>query len=74
MEEQTARGPTDGSPTTLYDIVVKLEKQGCLDLKVTGHTISRPPSVQRGEESDRPVGASTNPEQEDPFTALCPGC
>ncbi|CAJ1431871.1 unnamed protein product, partial [Effrenium voratum] len=60
LEEQTARGPTDGSPTTLYDTVVKLEKQGCLDLKVTGHTISRPPSVQRGEESDRLEVAHTD--------------
>ena len=34
-------------------LLVDLEKRGILDSKVSGHTVTRPASVMRGEEADR---------------------
>lgn len=53
MEEQTSSGNVDSSPTTLFDLLVSLEKRGVLDLKVTGHRVDRPSDVKRGESMDR---------------------
>lgn len=52
-EETTPKGPTSSKPMTLYELIYTIEKRGCLDYTITGHTAQRPPSVQRGEEGDR---------------------
>lgn len=53
LEETVANGVADSPPMSLFDLMISLEKQGVLDTKLSGHTLSRPPSVQRGDESDR---------------------
>ena len=52
-EEQTSQGPADSNPMTLFELVLMLERKGILDTKITGHGVDRPPSVKRGEETDR---------------------
>ena len=55
-ESSTERGGcADSAPMTFHNLMIMLEKKGVFDAKVTGHNVSRPPSVQRGEESDRQV-------------------
>ena len=54
LEEQSSQGTTDSPPMTLFDLIIKLEKAGHLDTTSCGHQISRPPTVARGEETDRP--------------------
>ena len=53
LEEQTSQGPADSNPMTLFELVLMLERKGILDTKITGHGVDRPPSVKRGEETDR---------------------
>lgn len=57
FEESSAErgGCADSAPMTFHNLMIMLEKKGVFDAKVTGHNVSRPPSVQRGEESDRQV-------------------
>ncbi|CAK8992499.1 Uncharacterized protein SCF082_LOCUS3131, partial [Durusdinium trenchii] len=51
--ETTSQGTQDTAPMTIYHMIHSFEKRGILDLKVTGHSIERPPAVRRGEEADR---------------------
>eukprot|EP00434_Breviolum_minutum_P016192 symbB.v1.2.014268.t1/scaffold1033.1/size247163/6 len=51
-------GCADSAPMTFHNLMIMLEKKGVFDAKVTGHNVSRPPSVQRGEEADRQVSNS----------------
>lgn len=53
LEETTSQGQQDSEPMTLFQLIHSFERKGCLDMKVTGHTIDRPASVKRGEENDR---------------------
>lgn len=53
LEETTSQGTQDTAPMTIYHMIHSFEKRGILDLKVTGHSIERPPAVRRGEEADR---------------------
>ena len=53
LEEQGTQGASDGPPSSLFTLIVQLEKRGLLDLKLTGHKIDRPPDVKRGESADR---------------------
>lgn len=53
MEETTSGGVTDSKPMSVYEVVVQLERRGVLDSKLSGHEVSRPAAVQRGEEQDR---------------------
>ncbi|CAK9106475.1 Uncharacterized protein SCF082_LOCUS49592 [Durusdinium trenchii] len=52
-EETTAKGVSDSSPMTLYELLFTIEKRGTLQYTITGHKAERPPAVQRGEETDR---------------------
>ena len=52
LEEQSAHGLVDNGPMTLYQMLVAMEKQGHMDLVLTGHSVQRPAAVARGEESD----------------------
>lgn len=38
---------------SLFELVHMFERKQILDIKVTGHSIDRPPTVKRGEEADR---------------------
>jgi len=67
LEETTGNGVSDSPPISVYDLIVKMETQGNLDLKVSGHTLSRPVAVQRGTESDR-CGLGTIRFQQTPTT------
>lgn len=54
LEESTsAGGVSDGKPMSIYALMVQLERQGVLDLKLSCHNVQRPPSVVRGEDEDR---------------------
>ena len=53
LEETTSNGVADSAPISMYDLIVKMETQGHLDPKISGHTLSRPVAVQRGAEADR---------------------
>ena len=53
LEETTSQGPADSQPMSVFQMMVSFEKKGVLDLKVTGHSVDRPPAVKRGEESDK---------------------
>lgn len=55
FEESTAEksGAVDSSPMDFKTLWAQLETRGHLNLKLTGHKVSRPASVMRGEESDR---------------------
>ena len=55
MEEAGPNGNSDTDPMTLYTLLTTLEKRGVLDSKLTGHTVSRPAEVQRGEAPDTMV-------------------
>ena len=55
FEESSDKGSTDSPPMPLKQLMLNMERQGILDLSVTGHSVSRPPSVLRGEEADRQV-------------------
>ena len=52
LEETTSAGACDTAPMSLYDLWVRLEKEGAVNMKFTGHSVERPASVQRGEDSD----------------------
>ena len=55
FEESTTErgGCADSAPMTFHNLIIMMEKKGVFDSKVTGHSVTRPPAVQRGEESDR---------------------
>lgn len=38
---------------SFYNLFLKLEKEGVLDVTVTGHLVDRPPEVKKGEAADR---------------------
>ncbi|CAK9067404.1 Uncharacterized protein SCF082_LOCUS34123 [Durusdinium trenchii] len=52
LEETTSAGACDTAPMSLYDLWVRLEKEGAVNMKFTGYSVERPASVQRGEDSD----------------------
>lgn len=52
LEESGPNGNSDSNPMTLYALLTTLEKRGVLDSKLTGHKVSRPAEVQRGEAPD----------------------
>lgn len=48
LEEQAQGQPAqDSAPTTLFNLMLTLEKRGILDFAVTGHKVQRPSAVQR---------------------------
>ena len=54
LEESTsAGGVIDSKPMSVFDLMIQMEKQGHLNLKLSGHTCQRPPAVVRGEDQDR---------------------
>ena len=54
MEENaSAGGVSDGKPMSIFALMVQLERQGVLDLKLSCHKVQRPPAVVRGEDEDR---------------------
>ena len=44
---------SDGPLSTVHEIYIGLEKQGCLDFKMSGHDVDRPPSVMKDGGADR---------------------
>ena len=57
--------PTDGDLVTLRSVMQDIERQGCVDFELAGHTKDRPPEVQQGQSPDR------RPHR---FTTSCESC
>ena len=52
MLEKPDNKSEDGSLQTLHELVLSMEKQGLVDLTISGHKVERPAAVKKGLSED----------------------